>query len=264
MRKTSLQITCLFLLTALLTSCDLFSPSGTGTDLFMAPADDSAVPEMMRDAYRFSANVFALREIREMMPLSEAPVEIPADKVENYYRALIHVYNSGSAQSDTVTRIAPIIVFPDVELRQLIVSVEKEAEWTQPWRDGERLTGNPAIDGLMNRWDLHLKNYYAWSFGHAVVLEAPYELNMHALAKKFGAVEGVRYAEPNSWGGDGNNIRAEWTSPLALRLTYSLGYGDCPAGCINRRFWEFEVYTTGDVQFNRAYGSPYPVRIARW
>jgi hypothetical protein len=264
MPKNTNPVTSLFVLATLLVSCNLFSPSGAGTDLFIAPADDTAVPEEARRYYRTDANVLTLREVRQSMPLTDAPVEIPDDKAESYYHALIHVYNSISAWSDTVTRVIPIHVFRDVELRQLIVSIEKDSTWTHAWRDGERLTGNPAIDELMNTWDLDLRSYHSWPFGHAVVLKANRDLNMHALIKKFELIGGVRYAEPNSWGGDGNNIHAEWSDPLTLKLTYSLGYGDCPAGCINRRFWEFEVSTTGEVQFSRAHGSPFPGTPIRW
>lgn len=258
MPKTTTAVISFLMLTVLIVSCNIFYPSGSGADLLMNPADDTAVPEEVRSNYRTDASVLTLREISQSMLLSDAPVEIPADKAENYYNALIHVYNSISAWSDTVTRVVPIHVFPDVEIRQMIIALERDSAWTHAWRDGERLTGNPAIDELMNTWDLHLRSYHSWSFGHAVVLKANRDLNIHALIKKFEPIGGVRYAEPNSWGGDGNNIHAEWSDPFTLKLTYSLGYGDCPAGCINRRFWEFEVSTTGEVQFIRAYGSPFP------
>jgi hypothetical protein len=240
--------------------CDLFSYSSSGSATLIALADDTMVPVQKKEIYRADAARLALREVRESKPLQDASPEIPADKAENYYRALVHIYNSASAWGDTVTKIIPIHTFPDIELKQMIVSFEDGLKWTQPWRDGDRFTGNPAVDSLLTRFDLHLRNYYDWPWAHAVVLEASRFLNLRAVSKKFSSIEGVRYAEPNGWMGDGNNIQAEWPDPLLLQLTYSIGYGDCPAGCINRRFWDFEVYINGTVNFLRAYGSPLPRR----
>ena len=57
-------------------------------------------------------------------------------------------------------------------------------------------------------------------------------------------------------GGDGNDIRAS-RADLIL-LDYSVGYGDCPAGCIGRRFYHFAVHEDGTVDYLGASGSPPP------
>jgi hypothetical protein len=250
----------ILILMLVVSGCDLFSYSSTGSATMIALADDTMVPGQMKTFYREGAARLALREVRESTPLQDASPEIPAEKAENYYRALVHVFNMNSAWSDTVTKIIPIHTFPDIEMKQMIVSFVDGLDWTTPWRDGDRFTGNPSVDSLLTRYDLHLLKYYDWPWAHAVVLESRRFLNIPAVAKKFAAVDGVRYAESNSRMGDGNNIQAEWTDPLLLKLTYSFGYGDCPAGCINRRFWDFEVHINGTVNFLRAYGSPLPRR----
>ncbi len=47
---------------------------------------------------------------------------------------------------------------------------------------------------------------------------------------------GMRYAEPNSYGGDGSTISAG--PPF---YTFIRAWGDCPSGCIYHEYWEFSV-----------------------
>ena len=56
--------------------------------------------------------------------------------------------------------------------------------------------------------------------------------------------------------GDGNDIRALRGAPILL--DYSVGYGDCPAGCIARRTYHFAVHADGTVEYLGASGSPPP------
>jgi hypothetical protein len=46
-----------------------------------------------------------------------------------------------------------------------------------------------------------------------------------------------------------------------VRLDYSVGYGDCPAGCIGRRFYHFVVHADGTVEYRGASGTPPPARL---
>lgn len=45
---------------------------------------------------------------------------------------------------------------------------------------------------------------------------------------------------------------------MSTTVTYSIGYGDCLAGCIYKRFWEFEVDKNFVATFIKAYGDPAP------
>jgi hypothetical protein len=71
----------------------------------------------------------------------------------------------------------------------------------------------------------------------------------------FSKFEGVRFAEPDGYAGDGNDITAV-AEDGKIKYTFILGWGDCPAGCTASHFWEFEVSINGNVKFNRSYGLP--------
>lgn len=49
--------------------------------------------------------------------------------------------------------------------------------------------------------------------------------------------------------------------PLAgggYRITVTIGWGDCPAGCINRHTWAFDVTADGQVTLIEEAGDPLP------
>jgi hypothetical protein len=51
---------------------------------------------------------------------------------------------------------------------------------------------------------------------------------------------------------------AEALADGAYRITLTIGWGDCPAGCINRHTWVFEVTAEGQVTLLEESGDPMP------
>ena len=128
------------------------------------------------------------------------------------------------------------------------------------WTSGNRLTGNAEIDTLMERYALTVVRTYDRGGERMALLGTKRPLNVRPLADPFTRVPGVRNAEPNSYGGDGGNIVATPKSGGWL-LDYSVGYGDCLAGCISRRFWTFFVDRAGTVSYVGSRGAPAPTRV---
>ena len=46
------------------------------------------------------------------------------------------------------------------------------------------------------------------------------------------------------------------TPPVAWSVRFTIGWGDCEAGCINRHTWTYTVQSTGEVAFVEETGSP--------
>lgn len=82
-------------------------------------------------------------------------------------------------------------------------------------------------------------------------------LNIFALGKRFEKINGVIYAEPNGVDGDGNNITANIETDY-VKYEHSVGWGDCPAGCICRHYWIFYVKYNGEVEYIGSYGNQLP------
>lgn len=248
-----------FIISLLSLSCS----SGTDPEISGAAFDFTEIitvtgtnlPDSTRNLYKEDATRLALREILSVGSSDTGKVEIPDDLVNTIYNGLSHIYSSENAAKDSVFNLYSIHTSRWPVLHSLIVSVDSTKTWVKSWREGNRLTGNNKIDDIMNDYDLELENYYAWSFDHAVALFSENPVNIKALASLFGPINGVRYSEPNSFAGDSNNITAE-DKESHWEFTFSVGWGDCPSGCISRHFWKFSVHPDGTVDFTGSSGSP--------
>lgn len=234
--------------------CDLL---GGPTSSNLQRVGDTTLPDSVRAAYAEDAGRLALRRLQTTLDPAIDQIELPADLVASLYDALARVYNATElAARDSVVTVYHIHTFPIPDVMRLDLTLAGAADWTLAWKRGERLTGNPAVDSLMVRWDLGLDRFYdltSLDFDLAT-LHAAAPLNMFALATQFAPIAGVLHAEPTSWVGDGNDITAIQESE-AWVLDYSAGLGDCPAGCTERRFWTFRVAGDGSVAFLGARGA---------
>jgi hypothetical protein len=93
----------------------------------------------------------------ELKPLDE----IPEEPRESLYAALLRVHLATDlAARDTVIDLYSVHAFPRPVLRELIVAVEDSAAWAEAWARGERLTGNDAVDALLERWELEVADFH--------------------------------------------------------------------------------------------------------
>lgn len=222
--------------------------------------EDVALSEPARSAYLEDANRLALRIILDEDGAASREVELPSDKVNELLTVLARVYHATELPArDSVVGRYQIHTRPPPELRRFGLLVDSLHPRFQPWRQGHRFTGDAHIDSLLLAYDLDVLKYSDLTyFQDEVMLQSGRALNLWALAPRFLEIEGVLEWEPiPTMGGDGNDITARrdgdrWT------LEYSLGFGDCYAGCINRHYWTFRVYPNGRVEFAGSRGPPPP------
>ena len=220
--------------------------------------NDSRVPDDLRALYREDAARLALREL-QAQPGGYGDIAISAELIETYYTALVQVFNAdGLSARDTVVDVYRIHTFGQPETHRLLLQAAADQAWVQRLVNGELPTGNARVDRLLEDYGLSLDWKYPLSTSNEmlIVLRAADALNVAALAHLFDGVAGLRYSEPDGMGGDGNDIRALRGHPILL--DYSVGYGDCPAGCIARRTYHFAVHADGTVEYLGASGSPPP------
>lgn len=213
--------------------------------------------EPQRLAYQEDAVRLAIRRLAETGSPALSDVNPPDALVASLYNALVHVHGTSHPVRDSVIDLYRIRTFPDPATREIMVRVDPAYEWTAAWRELNARAGDPAIDSLVDQYDLSVRAFYEWSIGDVAVLRAGRPLNAVALATRFESIPGVVWAERNGAIGDGDDIRARlWGD--GWRLDYSVGFGDCPAGCINRHAWSFAVAQSGAVTFLGRSGPPPP------
>jgi len=238
------------------------SESYTGPDdpafPLIAPASESSVPDEARALYAEDAAQLALRYVESLEAPAGREPEMPVELVAGFYNALLHVYNERHQARDSVADMFRIHAFPSVSTHELLVEVDPRVDWTAPWLVGEPLTGRDEIDALVTRYDLTITKVFSPAPIHTyVVLYSEEPLDMPALGERFRPIDGIEEADANEFAGGGNDIEGT-IEPGILRLAFSVGFGDCPAGCINRHYWFFEIDEDGTARFRGTNGDPIP------
>lgn len=257
MSPTRFALVPLFALTAI--GCSE-SYTGPGDPSFprIAPANDTRVPDDAQALYSEDAAQLALRHLETSLAPADRDPELPAEIVAGFYNALLHVYNERHQARDSVADMFRIHAFPSHSTHELLVEVDLRAEWTAPWLVGEPLTGLAEIDELMTTYGLTITKVFSPAPIHTyVVLYSERPLDMPALGVRFRSIVGIEAADANAFAGGGNDIEAT-IEPGLLRLAYSIGFGDCAAGCIGRHYWFFEITEDGSARYRGTNGDPIP------
>ncbi|MFC5271073.1 T9SS type A sorting domain-containing protein [Adhaeribacter terreus] len=210
-------------------------------------AQDSIVGLYQEDASRL-----ALRKILRNNLAYKDSVVIPKTHVDTVLNAMLAVYNSNLAARDTVISLLDIHTFPHPVMNSIIISASGSLPWMQQLQLGNMNTGDAYVDQLITKYHLTFDRTFT-IFNPIVVLKSDSNYNISALSNMFEAINGVQYAHPGSFGGDGNDIQ-DSIHTGHVELIYSYGWGDCLSGCINRRFWKFKVYYDCSVEFAGSYG----------
>ena len=208
------------------------------------------------DIYLNDAEHLVLRYIVDGQLPEQDSVQLPQDDIEQVLKALVAVYNATDTlpSADAVVNTHQIHTFPLKPMNGLLVGIDSSYAWVQEWIAGNTLTGDPDVDNLINTYNLTLKN--VGIFANWASLESDNSLNMMALGNAFETIDGVVFAEPNFFIGDGNDITMSGYGSGEITLTYSVGWGDCQAGCIYRHYWEFTIDEDCEVVFQGEYGDP--------
>jgi hypothetical protein len=207
------------------------------------------LPPALAATYREDAVRLAIRHLTETNSPARHDVEPPVALVNSLLAALAQVYATPHPARDSVVGIYPIRTFPRPATWEVTVNISPAHGWTAAWRAGNARTGNSRVDALVDAYGLSVRQVYNWPVtGIFVVLRADRPLHAAALAARFDRIPGVIWAEQNGFTGDGNDIRASRHGD-GWRLDYSVGFGDCPAGCGGRHTWSFSVSATGGVRY---------------
>lgn len=227
----------------------------------IVPSDCNA-PDSILKKYEDDADRLALRKIYRQSLTYTDSIYIPKVHSDTVLNALIAVYNATTLPArDTVVTMFDIHSFSVPVMNSIYVCADSNLSWMQQLKAGNIPTGNLTVDSIISLYDLNILSYssnfnlYSW---HTVSFITDSNYNLPPLADLFDTITGVVYSEPNGVCCDGNNISdSVYTSHV--ELIYSVGWGDCMAGCVARRFWKFNVYPDCSVEFIGSYGNVLPL-----
>jgi hypothetical protein len=173
--------------------------------------------------------------------------------VTNILKIIQAVYNIDIPERDTVFNIYQIHSRYCYSFNEISLEVIPEIPEIQNLSSGIIPTGEPDLDNLLSMYVFDsVRTYYNYPDFPWLSIYSQNEYNLIPLLKKFSSLEPVLITDFNkSCIGDGNNITLIRTEESAI-ITFSIGTGDCPAGCLYHKYWVFEV-TEGVASFIETY-----------
>lgn len=213
--------------------------------------NDSNLDDFQKEQYMEDACYLACNYMNQDSILKEQVV-IPNDIFLTFYGGLIAVNNSEEENAKNVHYVHDYFA---AFLKQITLYVDTTASWRQNWENKIIHTGVDQLDSLLSMYFSEIERTYSpptrdyfW-----VTFRTKDYYNRKKLCSLIEKIDQNNYAVPDApGGGDGSTISATLDNK-SLYMIYSIGWGDCPAGCISRHFWEFKV-SRNKVEFIKDYG----------
>jgi hypothetical protein len=212
------------------------------------PTANRTLPSELATLYREDAARLAVREFNTTTQTGERIADIPEERVNYYFELLSKVYWM-CHDNDTIPDLSGIHTRETPNLRQVHVVLEKDSPFKENWSKGITLTNNLYLNQLIAKYKLMIKNYRETTIGPSLTFESPMAINTRELAFLIKNFETIRTSEAGGSAGDGNDITWGTDSKNAMALRYSIGAGDCPSGCTQRKFWIFYVMPDGSINY---------------
>lgn len=254
MRSTKLTLLCTFLIGSLaIISCGSLSVNPDQSPVLdwnnapqISEGNDQLLTHEQRNAYQKDAEILAVRYINER---DSTQTEIPDKLINLLYNGLVHIATSDLSKAKEVTNDYQVHAKMN-DPREITVYVDTTASWVDAWRDGDATTGNNDVDELISQFNFSVAEYDEMeSVSYSLTtLRSDRAINGFAVGRLFENLNTVKDAGPDGIIGDGNDISVLFFDNY-LQFYFKYGYGDCPAGCINRHIWGFNVYSDGHVDY---------------
>ncbi len=245
-------------------SCDLID-NGDDTDDGDVAISDCNVKRVVENNYGDDATRLALRS--QLASPAKDDILVSSNLINRYLAALSAIHSSDFAARDSVFDVYEIHTTDFPEFNELTLQVDISKDWVQEWEDGNVLTGNSDVDGLVNFYGLKLNGFNSFDTDqgtfHLAELVSNDPLNIAALADRFKAIDGVFGASTDSESDIGNEIVIV-DNGTSLEVTFTVGYdeigepNDCDGDCDFARSWIFEVADNCEVRFINAIGDSAP------
>jgi hypothetical protein len=178
---------------------------------------------------------------------------IDTKEVNKVLKIIQAVYNSTSAERDTVFEIYQIHGYYCYGFNSICLKVNTELTEIQNLSNNLIPTGATLLDNILSTYKFDsVKTSYSYPNFPWLTIFTSDEYNMIPITKEFNDIESVLMADFNKGCiGDGNTITITRNEDYAI-ITFSIGSGDCPAGCIYHKYWEFKV-SNGKAKHIRTY-----------
>lgn len=240
------KILYLSMITLLLFACDK-------TDEPITPGTTSLTPFIIENYTHDAKQLYMDELIHDSSNINFYNPIIDYTEVDKILLIIQAVYDSDYPERDTVFDIYQIHGYYCYSFNSMSLKVQTENPGIVNLSNGIIPTGDTELDDILTTYHYDsVRTYYSYPNFPWLTIYTKDEYNMIPLEETFENIGSVLIAEFNKGCiGDGNTITLIRGNSTAT-ITFSIGSGDCPAGCIYHKYWEFKV-TNGVTEFIQTY-----------
>ncbi|MEM9847727.1 MAG: hypothetical protein AAF847_07545 [Bacteroidota bacterium] len=209
----------------------------------------------LKYAFRIDA---ARLSIRTDQDLRSQSVRIPEVEIERYYRLLTAVYKANDLARSIIACGVHTAAQTSVDYAELIY--DRRSPWAAPLQSGIARTESPAINRLMEEYDLIIQSHRQIDQQRDIlIIRAAEPINMAALTNTLYEVEGILKV----------NLRAnpQMTSDIQVRpvdrgwnISFVRYFEE--DGARQQHTWVYHVSESWEVEFLNELGAPLPEALA--
>lgn len=252
--KSDRMRTYLFLFSSLLvsiflTACDGETIIDFPTEIIQdSRVSDSSFQILLDDAKLLCLNLYLNEESKELKD-----IEIDESHVGPVVAAIQMIFLDSLLQSTQQIRDYQIHTLCPIQLHEGTLKSDTINTYINSWyRNG--FSDNGLIDNYIYQYKMDID-----SIGNShYKYQSEIGINHLALAFALKNLPFILDAKSSSCIGDGSQIEIIDYSSDYIHLVYSYGWGDCPAGCTKRHYWEIGVYGSGIVELIAESGNKLP------
>lgn len=219
-------------------------------------------------SYKTDAGRLAVKRAFDSNSSDKDSVEIHQTVSNQYLNALLSVYNATALPvRDTIVYL-DIHTNPFLPLNNFVIKADSGLLWMKKLRLGSIPTGDISFDNIAFKYGMQCipNNYFYHPLlqYHSVLLRTNANYNLFPLCNQFMYLPGVQLATPDATLQpefhifDPNSSNPNFTDTY---LTFTVGWDDCIAGCMYRRYWSFRVMPDCSVEYLGATGPALPLDL---
>jgi hypothetical protein len=221
-------------------------------------SDCASNQSILFNAYKKDINFLAVERLFQIHHPDTAKIIVPSIHTDSIQKAILGVFNLGTQLEADSVFSHHCIHEHYASANTIYVAVDTSFAWTQAWQNLQINTSNVALNNFINAYGFSVL-YFNLNSG---VLQTNQSLNLKAFRDSLETFAGVGYTWDDNAAGDGNRIKYNIVNGNQ-QLNFTLGWGDCPAGCTSFKTWKYTVAPNCQVTaqlptISNGFGEPEP------
>jgi hypothetical protein len=182
-------------------------------------------------------------------PKQKPSVWLVKDSVSFFLNQLIgiNVFVSKNKDRDSLDQVLKIHTFRSPSMYHITLQMDPGIGWIENWNQNPQ-SDDKKVNELIRDYHLQLIQYIPSGTGAYAVISTAEAVNTYELAKLFVGIKGVRNAAPEISMGEGQDINVTRKNGN-YQYAFMKGAGDCPTGCMYKKYWNFSIDKRGRVQY---------------